>query len=304
MIFLPLAIILNSRFAPIQTQNSKPTATAQVVPDGGRIRSVVGDLRLILNFHSTILNNDRTIRIWFPPGYAASPNARYPVLYMNDGQNLFDGMTSYLPNEEWRCDETAFALIQSKLISPIIIVGIDNAGADRGNEYLPTYSSKYHFGGKANLYAQFVTKELKPYIDSHFHTRPDRANTAMGGSSFGGIISLYIGLNDSSLFSKILIISPSVWWDNKVIINRVADLPKKLPLKIWLDIGTNEETNDPSPRNYADQLAKAFENKGWVQGKDLAYFVDYGAQHNEFAWSRRFGMMLLYMYGNITPSAN
>ncbi len=253
--------------------------------------SVVGDLRLFPNFESRILHNQRTLRVWLPPGYFHHPTKRYPVLYMEDGQNLFDKALSPFSHAEWRCDETAMALIKSKLIPPLIIVGIDNL--DREDEYLPTYDSKLKYGGKANLYCKFVVKEVKPFIDRTFRTKPDRANTATGGSSFGSVISLYLEMQYPQVFSKLMLCSTAPWPDHHRIYKLLKAYKSKLNTKIWEDIGTAEGGNQVEDSN---TLAKLLEQHGLVLGKSLAYFVDYRAIHSETAWQRRFGMALLFLY--------
>jgi predicted alpha/beta superfamily hydrolase len=263
---------------------------------------LVGDLRIIEGFRSSNLKNSRSIRLYLPPGYDRS-KARYPVLYLQDGQNLFDPALSGISHNEWRVDETTEALINAKLIPPMIVVGIDNT-PQRIDEYVPTRSTvgsaKIAAGGKADLYLKFLIEELKPFIDSHYRTKPDREHTAIGGSSFGGNISLYAGLTRSEVFSKLLIVSPGLWWDNRALLKEVDTLPKALPLKIWVDIGTSEAGDNAKGNeeafNDAAQLVQKLEHKGWKMGKDLWFFIDYDAQHTESAWAHRFGMMLLTLF--------
>src|SRR5437870_1950229 len=130
--------------------------------------TLTGDIWLQKNFHSDILKNDRDIIVYLPPEYATHPSERYSVLYFQDGQNLFDGATSFIPGQEWRLDETAQALISSGQIEPLIIVGIYNAGAERVNEYTAARDPKYKAGGKADLYGRFLVEEIKPFIDATY----------------------------------------------------------------------------------------------------------------------------------------
>lgn len=260
-----------------------------------RMSSITGDVRYVESFHSKVLGNTRTLRIWLPPHYEEERNRRYPVLYMHDGQNVFDGKTSYIPNMEWRADEAAQGLIRAGLIEPIIIVAIDNGGVERGNEFLPTKATvgKNTYGGKANLYGQMLLTEIKPMIDGTYRTKPDAANTGLCGSSFGGIITYYLGITHPGAFSKLAIVSPSVWWDNRWAVHQALGLKKKLPLKMWIDIGTSE---GPGSVGDTDALVKALTQKGWKPGKDLAYVVDGFAKHNEEAWSRRMMAILMYLF--------
>src|SRR6266699_1445032 len=177
--------------------------------------TLTGDIRVHKNFHSTILNNDRDVIVYLPPGYQAGLKRRYAVLYLHDGQNLFDGATSFIPGQEWRVDETAQRLIAAGKIEPLIIVGVYNTGKDRINEYTPAEDPKYKLGGKADLYGRMLVEELKPFIDSHYRTKRDAKSTGLGGSSLGGLVSLYLSLKYSNVFGRAAVVSPSVWFANK-----------------------------------------------------------------------------------------
>lgn len=256
--------------------------------------SVHGDLRLIEGFESKILGNKRTLRILLPEGYDKDSRARYAVFYMHDGQNLFDGMTSFIPNKEWRVDETTYALAKSKLVEPLIVVGIDNAGAARGDEYLPTQDTLNNtkLGGQADGFTRFVVEEVMPYVNKTFRTKTGPTDTGVGGSSFGGVISLHMALTRSDVFGKAAVFSPSLWWDNKVMIQRVKDLAQRRKFKVWLDAGTREGDTD----GLVTQLSGVMETKGWGLGRDLACFIDEGAEHNEDAWARRLLSALTFLF--------
>ena len=176
-----------------------------------------------------------------PAGDALNRRLQVPETFLlHDGQNLFDGATSFIPGQEWRVDETAQALIAAGKIEPLIIVGIYNAGKDRINEYTPAEDAKYKMGGKADLYGRMLVEELKPFIDSHYRTKKDARHTGLGGSSLGGLLALSLGLWFPNVFTRLIAMSPSVWWDDQAIVKMVSELDRKLPLKIWLDTGTNE----------------------------------------------------------------
>lgn len=261
-----------------------------------RVQSLTGTVKHHEGFRSEVLPSTRNLIVYLPPDYDKEPKRRYPVLYMHDGQNVFDGMTSFIPNGEWRADEAAEALIRTKLIEPIIIVGIDNGGAARGDEYLPTQMKRGNeaMGGKADLYGRMLIEEIKPMIDRTYRTKRDAANTALAGSSFGGIITLHLGLTHPDVFSKLGVFSPSLWWDNEVMTKLTAALGKKTARKIWLDIGT-EEGDQSVPQT--ERLGKVLEKQGYTLGKDLVVYVDGFAKHNEAAWSSRFGEFLIFMFG-------
>jgi predicted alpha/beta superfamily hydrolase len=154
--------------------------------------TLTGDVRTHDGFRSEHLANERAVVVYVPPGYDAS-DARYPVLYMHDGQNLFDEATAF--RHEWRVDETAQRLITAGLVEPLLIVGIYNTGETRVDEYTPTASPDTGRGGKADRYGRMLVDELKPFVDRTYRTRPDAGDTAMGGSSLGGLLTLYLGLH-------------------------------------------------------------------------------------------------------------
>jgi predicted alpha/beta superfamily hydrolase len=258
-----------------------------------------GDVRLHKDFHSEILGNNRNIIVYLPPGYDTSRGRRYPVLYFHDGQNLFDGATSYIPGQEWRLDETALLLITKRTIEPLIIVGIYNTGKDRIDEYTPVQDAKYKVGGKADLYGRMLVEEVKPFIDRTYRTLKDAKHTGLGGSSLGGLVSLYLGLKYPNVFRKLAVVSPSVFWGDKFIVHYVEKLRSKPNERIWLDIGTKEGGNPAEEQETVANtlsLNSALIKKGWKPGKDLKYFEDQGARHNETAWAERAWRMLEFLF--------
>lgn len=271
-----------------------PWAPAQ---DQKRVSSITGEVVRHEAFASRTLGNRRNVAVYLPPGYRSQPSQRYPVFYLGDGQNVFDGMTSFIPNMEWRADEAAEALIRARAIEPLILVAVDNGGMARGDEYLPTRAAPNdrspQYGGKADVFAKFVAEELKPFIDRTYRTRRDPANTAIGGSSFGGIMALHLALSRPDVFGKAAVVSPSVWWDDKVMVRRVKALGKRPNVRIWLDTGTDEGVN---AERDAAELHKALLGKGWADGRNLLFYLDKGAKHNEEAWAKRFGMILMFLF--------
>jgi predicted alpha/beta superfamily hydrolase len=261
--------------------------------------TLTGDIRSHKTFHSNILNNDRDVLVYLPPDYETNKKKRYAVLYLHDGQNLFDGATSFIPGQEWRVDETAQRLIAAGKIEPLIIVGVNNAGKDRINEYTPAEDAKYKMGGKADLYGRMLVEELKPFIDSHYRTKRDAEHTGLGGSSLGGLVSLYLALKNPGVFSRAAVLSPSVWFANKQIVRYVEELPKKPHVRIWMDIGTREGSTVQEAQQTVDDarlLDQTLINKGWKPGKDLNYFEAEGAEHNEGAWAARVERILTFLF--------
>ncbi|MGI9066888.1 MAG: alpha/beta hydrolase [Pyrinomonadaceae bacterium] len=261
--------------------------------------TLTGDIRFHKSFHSKILGNDRDVVIYLPPGYELNKNKRYAVLYLHDGQNLFDGATSFIPGKEWRVDETAQSLISAGKIEPLIIVGIYNAGKDRIDEYTPAADEKYKMGGKADLYGRMLVEELKPFIDSTYRTRKDAEHTGVGGSSLGGILSLYLGLKYPQVFGRVAAVSPSVWFANKQIVHYAEALKKKAKTRIWLDMGTKEGRNPEDAKQAVSDarlLKETLRKKGWKPGNDLSYFEAEGAEHNETAWAARVEPILQFLF--------
>jgi len=264
-----------------------------------REHTLTGDVRLHKSFHSAVLNNDRDLVVYLPPGYDADKKKRYPVFYMHDGQNLFDGATSFIPGQEWRADEVAQSLIAAGKIEPLIIVGIYNAGVERVNEYTAAVDQRYKAGGKADLYGRFLVEEVKPFIDKIYRTKPDPKNTGLGGSSLGGLISLYLGLKYPTVFTRIAVVSPSVFWADNQIVHYAEDQMRKPPLRIWLDIGTKEGRDAKDAQSTVDGarlLKKTLIRKGWEEGKDFKYFEAEGAEHNEKAWAARMDQILEFLF--------
>jgi predicted alpha/beta superfamily hydrolase len=261
--------------------------------------TLTGDIRFHKAFHSHILNNNRDVIVYLPPVYEAHKERRYSVLYLHDGQNLFDGASSFIPGQEWRVDETAQQLIAAGKVEPLIIVGIYNTGKDRVDEYTPAPDAKYKIGGKADLYGRMLVEELKPFIDANYRTLSDARHTGLGGSSLGGLVSLYLGLKYPDVFGLLAVVSPSVWWANNYIVKYVEAERKRPPVRIWLDIGTREGSNaEAAQKTVVDArlLKEALIRKGWKPGKDLSYFEADGAEHNERAWAARVESILEFLF--------
>jgi len=251
------------------------------------------DLRTHADFYSRLLDNRRTVLVLLPPAYAAEPTRRYPVLYLHDGQNLFDGATAYVYGQHWRVGETAHALMAAAAIQPLIIVGIYHMGVGRVDEYTPTRDARVGQGGRAALYGRMLVEELKPYVDAHYRTLAGAEHTGVGGSSLGGLVSLLLGLSYPDVFGKLAALSPSVFWDRRLIISRVETLNAKLPLRIWLDTGTGEGWYTTE---YARMLRDALVGKGWALDAELSYYEADGATHDENAWAARVAPMLKFLF--------
>jgi len=252
-----------------------------------------GTLDHVRGFHSEILDNDRDITIYLPPGYNDRDDVRYPVLYMHDGQNLFEGERAFIPGQHWRLGEAADEAIGSRSARPMIIVGIDNTGASRIDEYTPTNDPARHGGGKANDYGRMIIEELKPVIDAKYRTLPDAPNTSLGGSSLGGLATLHLGLTHPDVFGSLAVMSPSVWWHDRAILSDVESFASPQRPRIWLDMGGREGVEG---LNDARSLRDLLRRKGWRDGEDFNYFEDRRADHSERAWAKRAPSVLEFLF--------
>ena len=259
--------------------------------------TLTGNIKKHRAFPSKILGNRRDVLVYLPPGYSRFSRKNYPVLYLHDGQNVFDAATAFA-GVEWSVDETAERLIGKKLVEPLIIVAAANTGENRIHEYAPTRGviddqakRKKRSRGLARLYGQFLIEELKPFIDRKYRTKPGAEFTGLGGSSLGGLVTLAIGILAPQVFSRLLVMSPSIWWDDFAIYRLVDSLGDKLPLKIWLDTGTAE----PGWEN-ARELRDRLVEKGWTLFGDLQYMEAEGAGHSEGAWAARVDPALRFLF--------
>jgi predicted alpha/beta superfamily hydrolase len=266
--------------------------------------TTVGDVRYHRDFQSRVLNNKRALIVWLPPGYESQPDRRYPVLYLHDGQNVFDASTSFAG--EWRADETATGLIEEKRIEPIIMVGIENIGPGRVDEYTPTRAATTRSGtlieegGQGEQYEKFLIEEVKPFIDRTYRTMPDREHTAVAGSSLGGLISLHLAWRHGDVFGMAGCISPSLWWDQfKMLLAFDTDHEWMKREKLWVDMGTGEGTGMGLDRNLlgARVLHAMMQQAGLREDIDFRYTEFKGAGHNEQAWAERFDQVLLFFFG-------
>ena len=256
------------------------------------MHSLNATLRRHEQFHSEFLPDDRDVLVWLPPGYDREADRRYPVLYMHDGQNLFDPDTAFQKGEHWRLGETAADLIAASQLEPLIIVGIYNTGQVRIHEYTPTKDARLG-GGLASDYGRLIANELKPLIDRTYRTLPDAAHTGLGGSSLGGLVTLHLGFTQPSVFGRLAVLSPSVWWDRRAILTTVRQTRPKPALRLWVDMGTAEGRRGLDD---ARLLKAALVGAGYVEGVDLHYAEFEGATHSEGAWAVRVGPMLKWLF--------
>jgi predicted alpha/beta superfamily hydrolase len=239
--------------------------------------TVVGNVQVLAGVESPQLGNTRDLFVYVPPTYG-SADRRYPVLYMHDGQNLFDRATSF--GDEWEVDKTLEAASRDGLEA--IVVAIPNTGETRLDEYGP-FEEPRRGGGKGDAYLSFVIDTIKPIIDEDFRTLPGRAHTGIAGSSMGGLISLYAFFRHPDVFGFVGAMSPALWFGQRRIFDYVERAPY-VPGRIYIDCGTREgvvEMRDVA--RLRDLLAR----KGYRHQRDLLCVVERGAGHDERAWAGR-----------------
>lgn len=251
-----------------------------------------GSLLHFPEIRSRFLPQPHDVIVCLPPGYHEEPDRRYPVLYLHDGQNVFDDLPMSPFGVQWGVDTTARALTYARVIEPVIIVAIGNAGRDRIDEYTPTRDNMHDAGGLADRYGQMLVYEIKPWVDHTWRTRRTARDTAVAGSSLGGLLSLHLGLTHAAIFGKLGLLSPSVWWDDRWIVRQLAAEGRRPDLRIWLDVGTGETRMLKGTRLLYRMLLR----KGWRIGDDLAYVEADGALHDERAWGERTGLFLRFLF--------
>ena len=260
----------------------------------------LGELRLH-GFSSWIFRNQRMLRVWVPMEYALPENAgkRYPVFYLNDGQNLFESATSFT-GIEWRVGETAGRMIGEGLIPPVIFVGIDNARLERIKEYLPYRSLNPRvLRPRGARYPEFLTKEVMPFVEQHYRVAKGAEHTALGGSSLGGLISLYAVLAAPGVFGSVLLESPSLWVANRQVLKQCRGF-REWPQKIFVGVGTREvgrEDKDLQTVEDVQELVRILRRSG-LDEQRLGVEIADGATHSEGAWAARFPDALRFFFGS------
>ncbi len=279
-----------------------------------------GDIRVHEDFESPQLGNRRRVLVYLPPGYADEP-ARYPVLYMHDGQNVFDAATSFT-GVEWGADEAAEALIRARTLPKLILVAIEN-NADRMFEYTPWHDEPRQGGGRGDAYVDFIADTLKPFIDRTYRTRPERAHTGIAGSSLGGLISLHALQRRPEIFSKAGVISPALFWAEGRILQRAREIPLAPDARVWLEMGTEEGRGGGRMERFTRAtrdcraLAEIWISQGRTTAQpqqiwppaaisdaqrpplpDVNFFYDEveGGLHHESAWAKTIGSVLLFLF--------
>ena len=280
--------------AQIETTANRTVASPVI-----RATSAAGDLRLH-QFKSRIFRNSRFLRVWLPPGYddAANAGRRYPVFYLNDGQNLFESTTSYT-GVEWEVDETADRLIRAGSVPPMIIVGVDNAAKDRIREYTPHRSlHPMMLRVQGARYPDFLIKGVMPFVARTYRIAAGPESTGLGGSSLGALIALYTAMERPGVFGRLLLESPSLWASDRQLI-RESRAAMRWPERVFLATGTAEVGTAEKNQSVVDDVREltGILRRAGLNEKRLRLVIEEGAQHNESAWARRFPAALTFLFG-------
>lgn len=252
------------------------------------------------HIYSSRLRNHRDLDIYLPPSYFHDPHRRYPVLYVHDGNNLFYPQIAF-GGMPWHMDNCINRLVSHGLMEEIIVVGIYNTPG-RSYEYTWTpMRSPYGIeGGGGEAYANFLIEEVKPLIDCDYRTKPEAQYTGVMGSSLGGLVSCYLGLYYPYVFTRIGMVSPSLWWDHGHALKQAHKMHPGL--RLWLDMGTREgNPRAPIARNGNIRntriMKQLLEREGYVEGFNLGYLEAKGGHHNEWHWEQRLHLILMFLYG-------
>ncbi|MBM7579082.1 alpha/beta hydrolase [Jeotgalibacillus terrae] len=259
----------------------------QNIYDTPEEHTISGDVRILKDMDVPQLNTTKNISIYLPPGYEEG-DKRYPVLYMHDGQNVFDEATSN--GQEWGVDESLEKLASQSDSYEAIVVAIDHGETERNNEYNVHINLEHHFGGKGKDYLAFLTETLKPWIDKEFKTRPEPEHTAIGGSSFGAYISLYAGVAHPDVFGKVMAFSLMVWQDENTLKDLIGETDLSALAKVYLNIGDKEDKSPSGAELLVNDVKKIHEallSNGFPEER-LRFDVIEGGKHRESTWRETF----------------
>lgn len=274
--------------------------------------SVGSEARLRLHeIKSRVFDTTRTLRVLVPAGYDDPSNRarRYPVLYLNDGQSLFDSTLAYFNHIEWRVDETVDSLVGRGAIPPLIVVGIDNGGRRRRpHEYLPYPDVSLQPpepDPQGKRYPEFLIGEVMPFVGAHYRVLETPQHTGLGGSSYGGLVAVYTAAVRPGVFGRLLIESPSLYVDDGAVF-RDAARQREWPARIYLGVGTNE-SGRPNCRPDAPytpgivtdvKRLKTLLRDAGVDSTRLRVVIEPCGVHDESAWARRLPAALVHLFGS------
>ena len=262
------------------------------VPQGERRHDVPATLKIVEGVYSPQLRNRRDLVVYVPPTYDADGEKRYPVIYMQDGQNVFDPYTSFAGH--WH---VGGALAHhARYGYEAIVVAIPNMGSQRLAEYTP-HPDLIRGGGDGDRFVAFLVETVKPLIDRRMRTLRTPEHTTVVGSSLGGLIALYAFFRSPWTFGVAGVLSPALWFADGRIFDFIRE-QQPPGGRLHLDIGTHE---GPDALEDARQMKTLLMERGFIPGSTLSYFEDLGARHNERAWARRFRKALPFFLGGPCP---
>jgi predicted alpha/beta superfamily hydrolase len=241
-------------------------------PSVGRVEKVPG-------FWSPQLGNARALLIYLPPSYNENRAKHYPVVYMHDGQNLFDARTAF-GGVEWQVDETMNRLVGEGRVREAIVVGVENT-ARRIDEYTPSRDPGYG-GGEGDVYLDFLVQDIMPWVEARYRTLSGPRHRVVMGSSLGGLISCYAAWTRSGDFGAAGCLSSSFWWNEQLFTRQVEAATGKAPVRFYVDSGGQ---NDGAPATA--RMRDALEADGHEHGVDLWHWYEPSHGHNEAAWAAR-----------------
>ncbi len=248
---------------------------------------IVGNYRVHEGFHSRYLRYDRKVIVWLPPSYENDADKRYPVLYMQDGQQVFDPLTSTW-KQDWQVDEWCTQLIGEYRMDEIIVVAV-YCTEDRYLEYNPSMAGRE--------YSRFILEELKPFVDMEYRTLPGKSTTAIAGASMGATIAFYLAWTHPQVFSAAACLSPAFRFRNdEFCLNMVEKSPDTPDLRLYLYCGEGDALEKELMGGMRD-MERLLKARGFEEGRNLKVSVDEEAAHNEAAWARHTDDWLLYLFG-------
>jgi metallo-beta-lactamase class B len=260
------------------------------------VRSTVSPSVRVLadSFAMPQLGRQRRVWVYLPPGYATSTR-RYPVLYVHDGQNVFDAATSFAG--EWGVDETLDSLA-ARGDRGVIVVAVDNGGPRRLDEYSPwRHPDPRYGGGEGAAYVDFLVRTLKPHVDRRYRTLPDRRHTGVLGSSMGGLISLYAGLRHPEVFGQVGVFSCACWFARPQIYDLARRTrPGREPTRFYFVAGA-VETPDGGPARDQAEMVRTLAAAGFPTGRAVASRVAADGTHAEWFWRREFPAAYRWLFG-------
>lgn len=237
----------------------------------------------------------RTLRTFLPPGYDENTLAKYPLLLMMDGQNLFEDETASF-GVSWQLDEAVLKAMAAAQLGEIVVIGMDHAGAKRIYEYTPWLDKGQEDGGGGELFLQWVDKVVLPDSQKRYRLLDDRLQRAIGGSSLGALMSLYALETRPQTWGSAVCMSGAWWWDDLHIVSWVKQLWSPLPVRVWLDAGTEKDGLKDT-----QLMQTTLTQLGLKEPATLGFYIDQGANHSEQFWAKRVHLALEFLFnpGNL-----